>query len=267
MFSTISQVHCADYIYEALKTGICTFTITVYMVATVPLLRYSWYNIYARPAVLQGWGPILLAMMISSAVGVIMSKVAEKYSGLMGFLPIINGIGGNLAAIQASRLSTSYNLSKRVDFSEAGTSLFLLLRGIPGHVVFLGAKQLLDPSSYNGYFFGSFAVSALIQAGTSLFLLLLVIPGHVVFLGAKQLLDPSSYNGYFFGSFAVSALIQVSFLLVLCYLLVMLSPHLRNMDPDIYSIPILTALGDFLGTFLLTMAVKTLDNMGLFKGT
>ena len=61
------------------------------MIATVPLLRYSWHNMYARPAVLQGWGPILLAMMISSAVGVIMSKVAEKYSGLMGFLPIING--------------------------------------------------------------------------------------------------------------------------------------------------------------------------------
>ena len=74
-----------------------------------------------------------------------------------------SGIGGNLAAIQASRLSTSYNLSRRVDFSEAGTSLFLLLLVVPGHLVFLGAKQLLDASSYNGYFYGSFAVSALIQ--------------------------------------------------------------------------------------------------------
>ena len=76
---------------SSIQVGMCTFSTTVYLLATIPLLRYSWGNVYARPAVLQGWGPILLAMLISSAVGVIMSKVAETYSGLMGFLPIING--------------------------------------------------------------------------------------------------------------------------------------------------------------------------------
>ena len=70
---------------------ICSVVIGLLVLVIPPLLIYSWHNRYARPAVLQGWVPILLAMFISSGVGIIMSKVAEKYQSVVAFLPIING--------------------------------------------------------------------------------------------------------------------------------------------------------------------------------
>ena len=73
------------------QIGLCSVVIGVLVLVIPPLLIYSWNNRYARPAVLQGWVPILLAMFISSGVGIIMSKVAEKYQSVVAFLPIING--------------------------------------------------------------------------------------------------------------------------------------------------------------------------------
>lgn len=204
---------------KELQITLCSLVIALFILTIPPLLIYSWNNRYARPAILKGWVPILLAMLISSGVGIIMSRVAELYPSVVAFLPIINGIGGNLAAIQASRLSTSFHLLGRTDFSEYKTSLFLLLLTIPGHAVFLTVKGLVDPTHIG-------------------------VPFYTAFFG--------------------SALIQVSILLGMSYVLVMLSPLLRNLDPDLYSIPLLTALGDFLGTALLSLSVVLLDSAELF---
>ena len=57
---------------------------------------------------------------------------------------------------------------------------------------------------------------------------------------------------------------QVSMLLTLAYLLVLMSPHVNDMDPDLYSIPILTAMGDFLGTSLLSISVIALDELSWY---
>ena len=73
------------------------------------------------------------------------------------------GIGGNLAAIQASRLSTRYNLFGCTDFSEYKTSLFLLLLTIPGHALFLGTKHWIDAVDMGAPFYLAFFSSAVIQ--------------------------------------------------------------------------------------------------------
>ena len=59
--------------------------------------------------------------------------------------------------------------------------------------------------------------------------------------------------------------LQVAILLGMSYVMVMISPYLRNLDPDLYSIPLLTALGDFLGTAFLSLSVLILDSAGLFN--
>ncbi|XP_019490406.1 PREDICTED: solute carrier family 41 member 3-like, partial [Hipposideros armiger] len=55
-----------------------------------------------------GWFPIILAMIISSFGGLILNKTIskEQYKGMAIFTPIICGVGGNLVAIQTSRIST-----------------------------------------------------------------------------------------------------------------------------------------------------------------
>ncbi|XP_012513835.1 PREDICTED: solute carrier family 41 member 3 [Propithecus coquereli] len=59
-----------------------------------------------------GWVPIVLAMLVSSFGGLILSKTVSKqqYKGMAVFAPIICGVGGNLVAIQTSRISTYLHL-------------------------------------------------------------------------------------------------------------------------------------------------------------
>ena len=56
-----------------------------------------------------GWTPVLLAMLISSGGGMILDKAVEHFKGVAMFSPVMNGAGGNLVAIQASRMSTYLN--------------------------------------------------------------------------------------------------------------------------------------------------------------
>jgi solute carrier family 41 len=43
---------------------------------------------------------------ILSLGGLILDKAVEAYKGIAAFQPVINGVGGNLAGVQSSRLST-----------------------------------------------------------------------------------------------------------------------------------------------------------------
>ena len=54
----------------------------------------------------HGWTPVLLAMTISSLGGLILDKAVNKFHGIAVFQPVFNGVGGNLVAVQASRIST-----------------------------------------------------------------------------------------------------------------------------------------------------------------
>ncbi|XP_061731527.1 solute carrier family 41 member 3-like isoform X2 [Nerophis ophidion] len=56
----------------------------------------------------SGWQPVILAMSISSLGGLILDRTVSdpNFEGMAVFTPLINGVGGNLVAIQASRMST-----------------------------------------------------------------------------------------------------------------------------------------------------------------
>jgi solute carrier family 41 len=70
-------------------------------------IYYSFKNEFVRDALHHGWTPIILAMLISSTGGYIMEGAISIYSSIAVFQPVINGVGGNLVAIFASRLSTA----------------------------------------------------------------------------------------------------------------------------------------------------------------
>ena len=58
-----------------------------------------------------GWKPVLVAMSISSLGGLILDKAVTKFRGIAVFQPLFNGVGGNLVAVQASRISTYLHLN------------------------------------------------------------------------------------------------------------------------------------------------------------
>lgn len=81
--------------------------IIVFYVVCIPLLGYySYRNEFVRETLFHGWAPIIIAMLISSAAGILLDVAIESFSSLAIYQPVVNGVGGNLVAIFASRLST-----------------------------------------------------------------------------------------------------------------------------------------------------------------
>ncbi|KAM4573444.1 solute carrier family 41 member 2 [Odontesthes bonariensis] len=178
-----------------------------------------------------GWEPIITAMVISSIGGLILEKTVSdpNLTGIIAYAPVINGVGGNLVSIQSSRISTNLHLNYS-----------------PGEVP-EGRNTCVNPCHT---FFGSGANHRSAQV-----LLLLVLPGQLIFLHTIYLMKggltlPSPLLTVFFLS---ASLLQVFFLLCIADFLVHCLWR-RGKDPDSYSIPYLTALGDLLGTAFLSLA-------------
>lgn len=115
------------------------------------LIHVSSSNPLTREVLHTGWSPVLAAMAISryniiisfkiyelkcnhsnSLGGVILDFTVSAYKGIAVFQPVINGVGGNLVAVQASRLST-----------------WLHKRGRPGEPVF---KKKNHNNEFEHYF-------------------------------------------------------------------------------------------------------------------
>uniref|UniRef100_A0A8C6YM62 Solute carrier family 41 member n=1 Tax=Naja naja TaxID=35670 RepID=A0A8C6YM62_NAJNA len=182
-----------------------------------------------------GWQPILIAMIISSFGGVILDKTVAKpnFEGIAVFVPVINGVGGNLVAIQASLLPHKM----RQHWPNPCTTFF----------------------------------ASGINSKSAQVLILLVIPGHLVFLYTIHLFE----GGHTAITFTFCVLqhhdtlhagdhctcfvshLQVGILLYMADIIVRLMWR-KGLDPDNYSIPYLTALGDLLGTGFLAVCFHLL---------
>uniref|UniRef100_A0A8C5ZE04 Solute carrier family 41 member n=1 Tax=Marmota marmota marmota TaxID=9994 RepID=A0A8C5ZE04_MARMA len=113
-----------------------------------------------------GWVPIILAMVISSFGGLILSRTLseQQYRGMAVLTPVICGVGGNLVAIQSSRIST-----------------YLHVRSTPG-VLPLPMKGSC-PRPWATF------CSPEINSTSARVLLLLVVPGHLLFFYVIRLVE------------------------------------------------------------------------------
>lgn len=192
----------------------------------LPLWVYITHNnTFTHDVLYTGWTPVLSAMVISSTGGLILDYAVAKYRGIAVFSPVMNGVGGNLVAVQASRLSTG-----------------LHQLGKPG--------EPQDSSKFHGCidtFFGSG-----LHSRTARVLLFMVIPGNLIFLYTIRVLQAghTTLTLFFTSGYLLAGLIQVTILLLTANWLVHWMWK-RGKDPDNYCIPYLTALGDLLGTGLL----------------
>ncbi|XP_067908276.1 solute carrier family 41 member 1-like isoform X2 [Heterodontus francisci] len=221
-----------DVVYLA-PTFCCLF------IAMIPL----WVLIARRSPQIQevlksGWQPVLVAMTISSVGGLILDKTVTipHFDGMAVFTPVINGVGGNLVAIQASRISTYLHL-----WSVPG----VLPRWMWGHW----------PNPCTTF------IHSDVNSTSARVLILLVIPGHLLFLYTIRLIQGSSTDPptiIFTILYLTAALLQVCFLLYAADVIVRLTWQM-GLDPDNFSIPYLTALGDLLGTGLLALCFQAMS--------
>ncbi|OCT94543.1 hypothetical protein XELAEV_18012217mg [Xenopus laevis] len=197
-------------------------------------------NPATREVLSSGWEPVIIAMAISSVGGLILDKTVSNpnFAGIAVFTPVINGVGGNLVAVQASRIST-----------------YLHIMGPPGEETELIPRKC--PSPCRTFF------SSDMNSHSARVLFIFVIPGHLIFLYTISSMQGghTTLTLIFVVFYMMAALLQV---LVLLYIADWMVHWMwaRGMDPDNFSIPYLTALGDLLGTGLLALSFHILWLIG-----
>ncbi|XP_074054549.1 solute carrier family 41 member 3 isoform X2 [Macrotis lagotis] len=179
----------------------------------------------------SGWLPIIIAMVLSSIGGLIFNKTITnlKFSGMAVFTPVVNGVGGNLVSIQASRIST-----------------YLYSWSTPG--VLPNSMKSVCPNPC------SIFCSPEINSVSSRVLLILVLPGHLIFLFIIHLIEDIDIkiSTLFVVLYLFASMIQVLILLYIAEVMVRLAWR-WSQDPDSCCIPYLTGTGDLLGTSFLSL--------------
>uniref|UniRef100_A0A2I3RDM1 Solute carrier family 41 member n=1 Tax=Pan troglodytes TaxID=9598 RepID=A0A2I3RDM1_PANTR len=178
-----------------------------------------------REVLYSGWEPVIIAMAISSI---------HSYP-----TPTLRGGGGQtLEMLQASRIST-----------------FLHMNGMPGENSEQAPRRC--PSPCTTFF------SPDVNSRSARVLFLLVVPGHLVFLYTISCMQGghTTLTLIFIIFYMTAALLQV---LILLYIADWMVHWMwgRGLDPDNFSIPYLTALGDLLGTGLLALSFHVLWLIG-----
>ena len=233
LLSWVADKLWADMSQEA---WLAPLLISCYLLFTPVCVWISWRNVHTRDALLHGWTPVLMSMLLSSGGGLILEYAVDMFNGIAVFQPVMNGVGGNLVAVQASRMSTF--LHTKINSS---TSLE------PSCVS--PVKALCDCQDEHSH--------------TARLLLLLVIPGHLVFIFTISYLEAghTSPTTVFLMAYMMAAVLQVALLLYICRVIVFFMWS-RDIDPDNGAIPYLTALGDLLGGAFLALAFLILHMAG-----
>lgn len=225
----------ATYLYDVLENSV-VYSVTIICGYIMVMPLWFWIaknNKYTNVVLYTGWAPVIIAMLISTFGGLILDTMVNLYNGVAVFQPVINGVGGNLVSIQASRLSTALHKE-----AELGT---------------LPPTSHICVSPWNMFF------SKATYAVTARVLVFLMFPGHIIFAYFIYYVNPESspFSLYFLFVYLTAAFLQVTTLLFLAYILT----HWfwsQGINPDNSTIPYLTAIGDLLGIILLGLAFQFL---------
>jgi solute carrier family 41 len=222
--------------------------ITFYILFFTPVCVFIAFRCAdTRPILSSGWSPVLLAMLVSSGGGLILDYAVTVYPGIAVFQPVMNGVGGNLVAVQASRMSTQLHASA----GGQGPGKLAADEPVcvsPLYVVYNGDRH----------------------SRTACVLLALVVPGHLIFCYTISYLEAghTAPSPTFLALYLVAGWLQVALLLYVCRVTVFWMWS-RGTDPDNSAIPYLTALGDLLGGAFLGLAFLLLALLGAteFEGS
>ncbi|EGN96398.1 hypothetical protein SERLA73DRAFT_186115 [Serpula lacrymans var. lacrymans S7.3] len=184
-------------------------------------------NTFVRRLVTQGWSPLFGAMLISSGTGMVLDIFASRYEGFPLLAIVISGLPGSVGSILVSRLSTALHAAASTRVSSS--------------------RHSKEPS----------------PRLVMLTLLLVTLPIEVAFLSTLRALGWLRLP-IIFALFSV-----VFFCCAVCtslYLAQFLTNFLwsRKRDPDMYALPIHSALMDLVGQLLLVLCFEIVTALGVY---
>lgn len=207
----------------------------------------------------EGWKPVIMSMMLSSLAGLVLQRATHRFKALAPFAPVMNGAGGNLAAVQSSRLSTDLHCNGCPGVMPARR--YSLKRPAGG-----GRRPRLDsdveeimPKATFAALFGRNR-----HAGSARVLICLSIPGALCFVNLIVYLRTGGLalpTCFFMLVFLMATITQVCTLFVFVHWIVA-ALWRKGVNPDNAAIPYVTSLGDFLGTICLATAFSVLTDFG-----
>ncbi|CAB1331540.1 unnamed protein product, partial [Coregonus sp. 'balchen'] len=185
---TLAILACLSQgLYECIELyPYVSYLVCLFFLGLTPLwVVVSSRNPASRILLYTGWEPIITAMVISSIGGLILDTTVSDPNmvGMIVYTPVMNGIGGNLVAIQSSRIATDLHLhcsprqvpeDRRSCYNPCRTfcgsganhrsAQVLLLLVVPGHLIFLYTIHLMKGStSPTPVFITFFLAAALLQ--------------------------------------------------------------------------------------------------------
>jgi solute carrier family 41 len=197
------------------------------------VMRDTWVKDIARGS----WIPLISAMLISSGTGMVLESGVGKYRGFALLAISMTGLTGAIGAIHANRLSTQ--LHRRLHPGSGGMG---------GHTPHSGVAGRLQ-AAYDGL--------TPTQSIAVLFALSFPCQGaFLLFVNATGWIDVHlGWVGWVAYSLATAfSLICAQFFTLFCW-------H-RNLDPDSYTLPIHSAIVDFVAQLLLMLAYEVCRSLG-----
>ncbi|KAJ9094702.1 hypothetical protein QFC21_005859 [Naganishia friedmannii] len=203
-----------------------------------------------------GWSPLIGAMLISSATGLVLDRSVNRYKGFAILAISITGIAGSIGAIHASRLSTALHAARKTRHhrEEAETRASSPLLGFPpsAHHHSPAHKTTLATTDAP-------AVLTNIQSGITLFLISWPIQGvFVAFVWMSGWIQLGGLLTFWVGV-VYGVTVALSIYLAQVMTLFFWS---KNLDPDSYTLPVHSSLIDLLGQIFLVIAFEVAALMG-----
>ncbi|KAL9714657.1 hypothetical protein Ac2012v2_001316 [Leucoagaricus gongylophorus] len=201
------------------------FVISVIVVITASIsLIYTLRNKYVRSLLGEGWTPLFGAMIISSGTGIVLDMFVSKYEGFPLLAVVISGLPGAAGSIFVSRLSTSL------------------------HATVLSKPSLQSDNQPSGHL-------------VMLTLLLITLPVEIAFLVVLRSIGWLQVPVIFIVFSMLFFCCAVFTSLVIARLLTSWLWS-KNRDPDMYALPIHSAMMDLVGQSLLVLCFEIVSLLG-----
>lgn len=207
-----------------------SIVIVIYILLVPIWITIIQANVHTTNILFKGshWYPLVTAMLISSISGVILKTAVDRSEDIALFQPVICGVGGNLVAVQASRLSTLLHRNQQVGVLPEGEKVCMN----PTHM-FVSTKP-------------GFSITRL--------LMLIVIPGQILFyfFCIHVNSQATEQSVAFLLMYLIASQTLVVILLYLAHVLTY-ALWIQAIDPDNSTIPYLTSVSDVLGACMITV--------------
>ncbi|KAL0947715.1 hypothetical protein HGRIS_013800 [Hohenbuehelia grisea] len=181
-------------------------------------------NPHVKDLIYQGWSPLFGAMVISSCTGIVLDLFVSRYQGFALLAVVISGLPGSVGSIFVSRLSTALHAAA--------------LPSTP-------SRPHAEPSART----------------VMITLIVITLPVEIIFLailrGLGWLRLPFVFVAFsvvFFCCAVTASLIIARYLTNFLWA--------RKYDPDMYALPIHSALMDLIGQLLLVLCFEIVSKLG-----